>query len=353
MRDAVEKLLADLVLMNSTSEDDVKPLVDFVSTRMIKLGLKPRFYGEPLRPAIIVESGKGGVLLSGHLDTVPHGVDWEYEDGEVIDGHVHGRGACDMKGGCAAILLAAEDLVAAGVPFSLCLTTDEETTMNGAMAASEDAAVSAAPVVLVAEPTGFDIVVKEKGLLHLSLKTKGVPAHASMPNLGENAIAKMLNLLWKTKDMQRIPKNPVDELTMSVDTIKGGTRINVIPGDCEAEIDIRFPPPMTMESVMSVLHEKMGGSGYELKVLHNLEPIETDAGSEPVRVLKELLGPTTHVVAVPYATEMVMFSRNNRSLLVCGPGDPKMCHADNERVSIAEVTKAVGLYREFCSRMAP
>ena len=349
----MERLLAELVLMSSTSEDDIRPLVDLVSERMGRLGVEPRLYGEPLRPAMIFESGKGGVLLSGHLDTVPHGVDWEYEDGEVIDGFVHGRGACDMKGGCAAMLLAAQDLAAAQVPFSLCFTTDEETTMNGAKAASEDQAVRNAPAVLVAEPTDFSIVVKEKGLLHLSVVTKGVPAHASMPDLGENAIVKMIDLLEKTKDMQRIPKKPVDELTMSVDVLKGGSRINVVPGACEAEIDIRYPPPMTMDSVLAMLRKRMGESGYELKILHNLEPIETDAGSEQVRVLKEIIGPSAKVISVPYATEMVMFKRNNNSLVVCGPGEPAMCHVDNERVSLTEVTKAVGIYREFCSRLAP
>ncbi len=353
MKDEVESLLAELVLMSSTSEDDIKPLVDFVSDKMGRLGIKPRLYGDPLRPAMIFESGTGGVLLSGHLDTVPHGVDWEYEDGEIIDGFVHGRGACDMKGGCAAMLLAANDLASAKVPFSLCFTTDEETTMNGAKAAAEDTAVKRAPAVLVAEPTDFSIVVKEKGLLHLSLATKGVPAHASMPELGENAITKMFDLLMKTKDLQTIPKNPVEDLTMSVDVIKGGTRINVVPGACEAEIDIRYPPPMTMDSVLSMLRKRMGGSGYELKILHDLEPIETDAGSDQVRILKEVIGPSAKVISVPYATEMVMFRKNNTSLMVCGPGEPAMCHVDNERVSVAQVAKAVGVYREFCSRLAP
>ncbi len=349
----MEKLLADLVLLPSTSEDDIKPLVEFICARMDRLGLEPRIHGDAQRPALIFESEKGGVMLSGHLDTVPHGVDWEFEDGETVDGQLYGRGACDMKGGCAAMLLAAEELRAAGVPFTLCFTTDEETTMKGAMAAAEDEAVKRAPAVLVAEPSDFKIIVKEKGQLQLSVVTKGVPAHASMPQTGENAIEKMVSLLDKTKDMQKIPKQPLDELTMAVTTIRGGTRINVIPGGCEAEIDIRYPRPMTADSVISLLKKRMGYTGYELKVLHQLDPIETDANSRPIGVLKELLGPSAEVVSVPYATEMVMFRKSNSSLLVCGPGDTAMCHVDNERVSVADVKKATGLYREFCSRLAP
>ncbi len=315
--------------------------------------MKGRTYGDPLRPATIFESGKGGILLSGHLDTVPHGVDWEFTDGEVVDGQLYGRGACDMKGGCAAMLLAAEDLVAADVPFSLCFTTDEETTMYGAKMAADDGAMKRAPAVLVAEPSDFKIVVREKGQLQLSISTKGVPAHASMPQLGENAIEMMVELLSRTKDLQRIPKDPLDELTMSVTTIHGGTRINVVPGGCEAEIDIRYPEPMTAGSVEALLRKRIGEKGYELKVLHQLDPIQTDADSKPVRALKELLGPSAEVVSVPYATEMVMFRKANASLLVCGPGDTKLCHVDNERIAIADVERAAVLYREFCSRMAP
>ncbi len=354
MPSRAETVLSELVALKSTSEDDAGPILDYVSNKFRKLGMQPKKYGVPSRPSIVASHRKGGVMFSGHLDTVPHGVDWEYQDGEVVRGRLYGRGSCDMKGGCTATILAAESLVAADVPFSLCFTTDEETTMDGAAAAAtKDAAFRSASAIVVAEPTDFDIVFREKGQLQLRLRTEGVAAHSSMPELGENAIAKMMALLSKTEDLQKVPRDSLDKMTMSVTTIKGGTRINVIPSDCEAEIDIRYTAGKTRESVMRLLKGRFGRSGYELAVLHDLEAVETDPGSPAVKTMRSILGPRSRTISVPYATEMVMFKRANDAIFVCGPGNPKGCHIDNENIAIAEVIRAAEVYAEFASRMAP
>ncbi len=340
------------MLTKSTSEDPSGPIVDLVTARLNRLGLKPRLYGDKDRPAILAQHRSGGVLLSGHLDTVPFGTGWKYQQGEVVDGVMYGRGTCDMKAGCAAMLLAAEELVAADVPFSLCFTLDEETTMNGAGAAAKDDAVRTAPAILVAEPTGFDIVIREKGLLQFSLSTRGRCAHASMPHLGENAVAKMVKVLSKLEDLQRIPGDPLEEMTLCIDTIKGGIRINVIPEDCEVEIDVRYPPDMTAEDVLARVRERAGSDGYEVRILHQLDPVGTDPGAPAVRSLADVVGPGAKVTAVPYATEMVMFKAANPVLMVCGPGDTRLAHVTDEHVRIADVSKAAGIYVEYCSRMA-
>jgi len=352
LRSKVAETLEELVMLKSTAEDDIKPIVDYVSDKLRRTGLEPRYHNKRGRPAIIAQSGKAGVLLSGHLDTVPHGADWKYEDGETVQGKMYGRGACDMKGGCAAILVAAEKLVAADVPFSVCFTTDEETGMKGAEAAAKDEAMRTASAILVAEPSDFNIVVKEKGLLQFSLKTNGVSAHASMPELGENAIVKMTTTLSKLDDLMKVPHDPLSSLTMCVDMIRGGTQINVIPDECAVEIDTRYPASMTHESVLELVRKRIGGSGYELKILHQLDPVETDPDTPAVRTLKEIVGSKARLITVPYATEMVMFKGHGNATIVCGPGDPKLCHCDNEHVDVSEVTRAVDVYVKYCTKMA-
>lgn len=352
MKEKAKEVLTDLVLLRSTSDDDSGPIVDYVSARLKKLGLKPKHYGVKEHPAIVAQFGKNGVALSGHLDTVPHGAGWMHEDGEVEDWKLYGRGACDMKAGCTAMLLAAEEMVAANIPFTLCFSTDEETTMIGAGEAAKDPALRKAPAIVVAEPTGFEIVVREKGLLHFALSTKGVSAHASMPHLGDNAITKMMGLLAKTKDLQRIPKNPNNVMTMCVDTIKGGTRINVIPDECEVEIDVRYPPHMNTNSVLKQIRDRIGPNGYDVRILHELDPVETDVKSRAVKSMKEVIGPKARTTAVPYATEMVMLKAANKVLMVCGPGEPEICHCNDEWVDVREVVKAVDIYTEYCSRLS-
>lgn len=352
MRGKVEKILSDLVILKSSSEDDMKPIVRYVSARLKRLGMKPRYYGEKKTPAIVASFKKGGVVLSGHLDTVPRGTGWKHEDGVSANGFMYGRGSCDMKGGCTAMLLAAENLVAADTPFSLCFTTDEEVTMNGAKAAAKDPAIAKAPAVLIAEPSNFEIVVKEKGQLELSIVTRGMACHSSMPQLGDNAIAKMASLMNKLKDLQKIPRNPTAEMTLSMNTIAGGTRINVVPDSCKVEIDVRYPPSMNQDDVLATVRRRIGREGYELRVIHNLDPVEVNPASEPVTKLKEIIGPKARVAAVPYATEMVMFSKRNARTLICGPGDAAGCHIVDERIEIRQVTKAAELYTEYCARLS-
>jgi len=328
------------------------PIADYVTGFMKGLGMDVRRYGSDEKPSFVGEHGKGGVILSGHLDTVPIGTGWTKGQGEVVDGVMYGRGTNDMKGGCAAMLLAAEKLVPADVPVVLCLTTDEETSMDGAGAASRDPAFLSAPAVVVTEATEFDIVVREKGLVQFSITTKGKPAHASMPHLGENAIARMVSVLSRLEDVYRPPKDPLEQMTLCVDTINGGTAMNVIPDECVAEVDVRYPPHMSTQSVLELVRGKIGDAPYEVKVLHELDPVSTDPDIAAVRTMREVVGPDARVLSVPYATEMVMFKGVNNRLMVCGPGDSAGCHIPDGQGRIADVAKAAEIYERYCSRMA-
>ena len=352
MRAKAEDLLRRLLLLKSAEHDDALPMAEFASDFLSDLGLKPGRHGDTSKPAVFARHGDGGVVMSGHLDTVPLGDGWTREQGEVVDGTMYGRGAADMKGGCAAIMLAAERLIDDDIPFAICLTLDEEISMNGALAVAQAGLLRESPAVLVAEPTDFDIVVREKGLIQFSIRTGGKSAHAGMPFLGENAVAKMVELLQGISDLQRIPENPLEELTMCVTKISGGTQVNVIPDSCVAEVDSRFPPNMTGEEVLNQVAERLGPSGYELKTLHLLEPVETDPALPAVSTLRDIVGADARILSVPYATEMVMFKKDNSTLMVCGPGMPTRAHVVDECIDVDHVVKAVDIYCEYCSRMA-
>jgi len=352
LRAKAEELLKRLVRLKSAEDDDALPLAKFVSDYLVGLGLEPSRHGDADKPALFARTGNGGVVLSGHLDTVPKGKGWTKQQAEVLDGVMYGRGAADMKGGCAAILLAAEELAKEETPFAVCLTLDEEISMNGALAIAQAGLLRDAPAVLVAEPTAFDIVVREKGLIQFAIKTTGKSAHASMPMLGENAVTKMTALLQRIGDLQKIPENPFEELTLCVSKISGGTQVNVIPDSCEAEVDSRFPPDMTGEGVLDLVRERLGEAKYELKTLHLLEPVETDPNLQAVKVLHDVVGEEAQILSFPYATEMVMFKRDNSALMVCGPGEPTQAHVTDERIKIDQVVIAAGIYRNYCRRMA-
>ena len=139
---------------------------------------------------------------------------------------MYGRGAADMKGTVIAMLEAAQDLVARKIPVVLAFTTDEETTMQGAMALAKTLPLRRAKAVVVGEPTGLRVAYAEKGVLDLAIETRGKAAHGAMPHLGENAIGKMMRILRGLESFKgRIAHPELGSVTLNIGTFNGGTRL--------------------------------------------------------------------------------------------------------------------------------
>lgn len=349
---AAEEMLRKLVLIPSSGADDKQGIVRFVTRHLESYRFKCRLLGPRDAPAMIASRGVGGLLLSGHLDTVPVGDSWSMGQGETLGDILYGRGAADMKGGCAAILLAAAEISKADIPLSIAFTTDEETTMLGADLLSKEKEISSARAIVVCEPTSLRIGLREKGLLQLRLATSGRSAHAAMPQQGENAIHKML---WALARLQPLSRNidvaATDRMTLNVDSIRGGVKVNVIPDRCEAEIDIRTPPNMKTDEAMSIVRAKLSGTDCELSLINQLDPISISPDAGIVRLLKRFLR-SDRTSDIAYATEMVKYRRSNENLVAFGPGDPLQAHRIDEHADLKEVSRAASLYAMLASNLA-
>ncbi len=140
---------------------------------------------------------KPAICFTGHLDTVPLGTAaWRKNpfDGEVNGDRVYGRGSSDMKAGVAAMLLMARRVAKMSnseAAITLVLTAGEETCCEGAYhIAVFDDALGQAGAIIVGEPTSNCPLIGHKGCVRFELTTRGIAAHAAMPELGENAIHK-------------------------------------------------------------------------------------------------------------------------------------------------------------------
>jgi acetylornithine deacetylase/succinyl-diaminopimelate desuccinylase-like protein len=344
------RLLRELVLTPSSNQDDKKGIIERVMRPLESRGFRCESLGEPDSPALIASFGRKGVLFSGHLDTVPLGEGWTADQGEVRGSALYGRGTADMKGGCAAMLLAAECLAERGTPISLAFTTDEETKMKGAEFVMVHELVREAPAVIVCEPTSLGLGAREKGLLQIRLTTSGKSAHAAMPDRGVNANHRMLEALARLKDMAAVPPNPMESITLSIGVLHGGSKVNVIPDSCTAEIDIRTPAAVQPEQAFAMVRERMAGMDLDIQLMNQLAPILTPKDSAIVGLI-ERLRPGIESVDIAYATEMVKYRLFNRNLLAIGPGDPAQAHAADEHVDIREVSGAARLYGEICTAM--
>ncbi len=348
MRDFIEKNLKDMVKIDSHSKGNMDEIIEFTSDLLKDIGLEPRVIeGEDFNPVIIASHGEGGICFSGHLDTVPLGEGWDHEQGEVIEDKLYGRGSLDMKGPCMSAIAAAKELIDEDIPFSLIFSTDEEITMAGAEEVKDMDEITKAPAVVICEPTDMLVVTEEKGVFQFEIKTKGKNAHASMPEKGENAIVKMLPILMDISNKNNIPAKK-DQMTCNVDIIEGGNATNVIPDECRAEVDVRFPPQFNRDILEKYIFDPIDGD-YEFKELHWLDAVKLSTDSKCVKKMLDITDTTTW--AVPYGTEMVRFFKTNENTLICGPGKVDMAHKPNEYIEIPDLVDAVDVYVQYAKEM--
>ncbi len=247
-----------------------------------------------------VSDERPSLCLTGHLDTVPLGkADWSVDpfSGETDGDRLFGRGTSDMKGGTAAIVVAAERLASGGgspsAGLELVLCAGEETGCEGALAlAGADGLLGRCGAVLVAEPTTNYPCVAHKGVVWADAVARGKTAHGSMPHLGENAIFKLARAVLALEDFAfDVEEHPLlGAPTVSLGTFSGGININSVPDYATAGIDVRTVPGLDGETVLAALRGQLGDD-VELEPRVLLDPIDTDPDDEWVRAVFEVMEP--------------------------------------------------------------
>jgi len=256
------KIIQDLVRLPSENppgkEDEI---AQYIENFMKGLGLDVSYFEFlPGRPSVMgVIKGlkrKPVLMFNGHLDVVPAGnIDlWKYDPfgGELIDGKIYGRGASDMKGGLAAMLLAAKALKESGVSLKgdlmITAVSDEEVKGQGAIDLVKRG--YRAEMAIIGEPTNLIPQRAHKGLIWLEIRTTGKSMHSSFATSeqGEksNAILHMNKILESLQNYSKQLELKKDTLvgtpTLSVGTIEGGSKTNMIPDMCRITVDRRLLP---------------------------------------------------------------------------------------------------------------
>lgn len=266
-------LIEQLVLLESPSTDKqaVDRLVDFVEAEAAKRGAHNTRFSQAKTGDHLAATwgeGEGGVLLLTHLDTVHAIGTLEKMPFEREGRRLLGPGVLDMKASVALSLAVVESLSSqAKLPdhrITLLCTSDEEIGSG----TSRDLIVTTAQthqLVLCLEPGLADgsLKTRRKGIGLFKLKTKGIPSHAGAnPGDGVNAIIEMAHQLGRISQMN---ENSIG-VTLNAGKISGGSRSNVVPERCLAEIDVRIP-------------SEEAGQWVE-EQLNNLEPLLTGAAVE-------------------------------------------------------------------------
>lgn len=334
-------------------------------------------------PVVIGQVGPAGgrrLILSGHLDVVPPGEPstWSVDPwgGQVQDGRLFGRGACDMKGGVAAILAAVRALAAAGDldrldgQLQVVLVPSEEDGGQGTLAAIRAGAM--ADGAIITEPSNLDVVVAHAGAITFRLIVPGRAAHASQRREGVSALDK-LALIVRALEDDETRRNAAEtdplmtDLGLPYPTIIGivsgghwastvldrvtahgryGVRLGQTAEDAERELRAAVERACAEDAFLRdhpATVEITGGrfGSARLPADHPL-PVGLADVAELVG------GRRPAILGVPYGADMQMFVNVGRTpCVIYGPGDVRLAHSANESVPIEEVVTCARVLRAW------
>ncbi len=308
-------------------------------------------------------TGSGGLVLSGHTDTVP------YDDGKwrsdpftltERDQRFYGLGSSDMKGFFAIAIEAAKQYQAKDLkhPLIILATADEESSMQGA----RDLANSGGALgryAVIGEPTSLQPIRLHKGILMDQITVHGSTGHSSNPAAGLNSLDIMHKvmselMLFRSEMAARYQNSSfaVDIPTMNLGCIHGGDNPNRICKQCELQFDIRALPGMDTDLLRSDIGKRIEriavetGSHIDYQALvQGVSPFEQAADSKLVSVAEQLTGLTSGAVA--FGTEAPLLQSMGMETIVLGPGSIDQAHQPDEYMELHQIKPCVKLLSQL------
>jgi len=315
-------------------------LAAYVADWCADRGLDVEVVGDERPSVVATRRGSGGgrsLLLNGHLDTVGVvGMEAPHEP-RVEDGRLYGRGAYDMKGAIAAILLAAAQATGLRGDVIVTAVADEELGSIGTEAVLERVHADAAIVV---EPTELRLAIAHRGFVGFELETAGVAAHGSRPDLGVDAIVKMGSVLVALgqldKQLQAGPRHSlVGPGSLHASLIEGGQEFSSYPARCLLTGERRTIPGETVEQVERELREIAGDAA--LRVGISREPFEAPSEHPFVELVRSAAGTREHA-GVPFWTDAALIAAAGVPTVLYGPAG-EGAHAVVEWVDLASLQR--------------
>lgn len=262
------------------------------------------------------------VLFSTHFDVVNPSIPFRREAGRIF-----GRGACDAKGALAAMVSAAERLVADGRKnVGLLFVVGEERNSDGARKAAELRLGS--NHVILGEPTGGSLAVAQKGTLVFRLEVEGIAGHSAYPEVGRSAVHQLSKLVGKWLAMDWGKDELFGRTTLNFGTIEGGQGPNVIAASAATEGIFRVA---TSLEELNLRVSQAIEQHCQFRILSSCEPLKLGRAAG----FKETV--------VSFGSDAPYLGKLGTVYLI-GPGSILHAHTPDEQVNIAELEEAEQYY---------
>ncbi len=362
------ELTQQLIARRSVTPED-GGCQQLVAERLVPLG----FRAEPIERSgttnLWLRRGENRptVVFAGHTDVVPPGPREQWATDPfapaIRDGVLYGRGASDMKSSIAAFTVAAEEFVRArpshGGSIALLLTSDEEgPATDGTIAVVErlTARDEAIDYCIVGEPTSVEhlgdmIKNGRRGSLSGRLLVHGIQGHVAYPHLARNpvhlaapALADLAAEIWDQGNAHFPPT------TFQISNVRAGTgALNVIPGTCEIEFNLRFAPVSTAQSLMQRIEDilRRHRLDYEVTWTVGAQPFLTEPGqlSEALaKAIAETTGRPTQLSTTGGTSDGRFIATICPQVIEFGPTNATI-HKVNECIRVADLEPLKDIYR--------
>ena len=313
-------------------------------------------------------AGEGGLVLSGHTDTVPYDeAYWDQDPFRLTErsNKLYGLGAADMKCFFPLVIdvIRNMDTLKLQRPLYILATADEECTMSG-VRALQGAGINLGRHALIGEPTGLIPIYMHKGVLMESIRLTGRGGHSSKPALGNSALEGMhrvMNALIEWR--QQLQQQYVDDRfcvpvpTLNFGSIRGGDNPNRICADCELKVDLRLLPDMQLEETRQAMRDVVTraidgtGLGADIQsIFHGIPAMHTDVNAEIVRLAEKFSG--NQAGTVTFGTEGPYLKSMGMDTVIVGPGDIDQAHQANEYIALERIQPMLnilkGMISHFC-----
>ncbi|MEH6579545.1 MAG: acetylornithine deacetylase [Amphritea sp.] len=311
-------------------------------------------------------SGPGGLVLSGHTDTVPFNAElWNSDPFKLTekDNRFYGLGTCDMKGFFPIAIEAARKFVDRPFqqPLIILATADEECSMNGARALAE-AGKPKARYAVIGEPTSMHPIYMHKGMMMETIRIKGSAGHSSDPSLGQSALDAMHSVLGELiafrQELQQNHQNSdfkVSVPTLNLGCIHGGDNPNRICGACDLKYDLRPLPGMSIDLLRESISKRLSPLADQFNVNIETEALfpgipafQNDKHSELVQTAEKLTGYSAEAVA--FGTEAPFLQALGMDTIVMGPGSIDQAHQPDEYLAFDQIQPTVAVLEQLIAK---
>ena len=381
-------LCSDLVKIKSENPPgDTKECAEYIGSFLESIGIPVDYTTGPQNETNVYSKNQSNeLLLCGHIDVVPAIADgWDKTpySGIIDETFVHGRGASDMKGGCAAVLSAAKQFAdrdeTPNVSFAF-VCDEEGGGPNGIRRLIREKIVHPCDCLL-AEPTPASApCIGQKGLFRAKICFNGEPAHSSLyPLNGKSAVMQSAEFLLSLKSlyekswevsaqMDEILAHSAEiikaeygkdyspifrHISYNPGVIRGGERVNIVAQKCVVDVDMRIPWGVSVDTVSAEIKSRLPESaGIDLYAA--AEASMTSPDTKLVRTTCDAVSSVYQIQCRPMVQWAASDARALRlsgfNAIEYGPGELSTVHGINEKVSITQLHKAVEIYETIIQR---